>query len=189
MKSTNKKYLTIVGLIWAACLILLFFVYMLMVGPQLQTKKQVEKELAEKKQAYASALKAEKEETQNRLKANLKSAQDRLKDFVIDFSESANLTFDISRIANLQRISSFSIKSQDNRGLAEIPNCNYISEGHIEVSFSADFSQFAAFLNALEKHQPVLFAKNMTITRSEQEELKHLAKFGLVVLVKKQQGI
>ncbi len=51
-----RKYLTTAALIWAACFMLFFFVYMLVLRPQRGSKKQVENKLTEKKQMYESAL-------------------------------------------------------------------------------------------------------------------------------------
>lgn len=185
MKPINRKYITTVGLIWSACLIVLFFVYMLLLAPQARLRKEVEKSLAEEKQAYDLAEKAAEAETQARLREQAGRLQERLKDFVIDLGESANLTFDISRTAGEQGIGSFSIKNQGKGEVSKILNCDYIGESRIDVSFSAGFNQFATFLNAMERHEPVVFVDRFSITRSEQQEPRHQVKVSLAVLALK----
>ena len=97
------------------------------------------------------------------------------------------MTFDISQIANEKKIASFSIKTKDDRRGPAIPKYTYISENHIDVSFTAGFNQFAAFLNALERHRPVIFIDRFEITRSEQDSSGHEASMRLSVFVRKRQ--
>ena len=113
--------------------------------------------------------------------------ENRLKDFVIDFEDSANLTFDISQVANDQKVSSFSIKTKGNRRLSEIPDCSYILEGYLEISFTGDFQQFATFLNALERHRPVLFIDKFTVVHSQQGDAGYQVGMDVTFLVGKPQ--
>jgi len=181
-----KKYLTIAALIWAACFILFSFTYIILLRPQKNSQKQVEEKLAKKKLMYDSAVKATKEETKIRLNEQIEHLRNRLQDFVIDSENSANLTFDISQIAGEQRLASFSIKGKDNSQVLAIPNCNHIYENHIDVSFTAWFHQFATFLNALERHRPVLFIDKFTVSSSRGDSGPQVS-INLVVLTRKQQ--
>ncbi len=182
-----KKYLITAGAIWAACFVVFLLAYILVLRPQKNYIKQTENKLTEKKQLVESALRAAREETKIQLNEQIERLQSRLNDFVIDFEDSANLTFDISQIANEEKVSSFSIKTKDSRGLSKIPDCSYICENHIEISFTGHFKQFATFLNALERHRPVLFIDKFTITRSGQEDAKYQVALNVVVLVRKPQ--
>ena len=178
-----------ISLTWAGCFVLFFFIYLLVLAPQKQSEKQIERQLAEKEQMYESALKATREETKFRLNEQIEYFQNSLKDFVIDFEDSANLIFDISQIANDKGVASFSIKGKEVRGGSEIPNCNYIRENHISISFiTADFNQFATFLNALERYRPVVFIDKFKIIRSNQDGSGHQVNMDLAVFVRKQQG-
>ena len=186
-KKTHKKYLMTAGIIWAACFIVFLLAYMLVLGPQKNLEKSLENKLAERKQAYESALRAAQEETKIRLNEQIERLQSRLQDFVIDFEDSANLTFDISQIANEKNVASFSIKSKDSLGLSTIPECKYICENHIVISFIGGFNQFVTFLNALERHRPVLFVDKFTITRSGQDDSDFQVSLNVAAFVKKQQ--
>lgn len=187
MKSIYRKYFAVLALMWIGCFVLFLFVYMFVLTPQKKTKKQIQKQLDEKKQMYDAAQRAAQEETKIRLNERVEHLRNELKNFAIDFENSADLTFDISQIANEKKVDSFSIRTKDDRRGSALPNSDYISENHIDVSFTAGFNQFATFLNALERHRPVVFVDKFTITRSRQGDSGHQVKMKLAVFVRKQQ--
>ena len=184
---TYSKYFKTVALTWAGCFILFVLAYMVVLAPQQKSQKQVENQLAETKQIYNSAIKAGKEETKTRLNEELENLRNKLKDFTADFEDSSNLTFDISQIANEKKVGSFSVKMQeDNKGPAGI-DLKHLQENQININFEGDFNQFATFLNALERHRPVVFVDNFKITRSQQENSRHKVNMRLAVFVLKPQ--
>jgi Tfp pilus assembly protein PilO len=184
---TNRKYLMTAGLVWAACFGVFLLAYIFVLGPQKNYKKSIENKLAERKQVYKSALRAAQEETKVQLNKQIERLRNRLKDFVVDFEDATNLTFDISQIANEKKVDSFSIKSKDSRGFTAIPDCSHIFENNIDISFTGGFNQFATFLNALERHRPVLFIDKFLITRSGQEDAEYQVGLNVVVFVRKPQ--
>jgi len=189
MKSVYKEYFTKVALIWAGCFVLFFIVHMLMLAPQKNNKERLEKQLTEKKKVYNSALNAAQEETKLQLNEQIEHLRNKLKNFVIDFEDSVNLTFDISQIANEKEVTSFNIETKEDSGRdSAMSDYNYISESHIEISFlMADFNQFAGLLNALERHRPAIFVDSFAITRSKKGSSDHQANMSLAVFVRKRQ--
>ncbi len=185
--SNYKKYFLTAGLIWVVCTVVFIFVDMLVMTPQRHKGLQTEKQLREVKQTYRTALKAARKETQDEAKRQIQQMRNRLHDFVVDSEDSANVILDISRIATEKRLGSFSIKTKDGRESPETPGCNYIRENHIAVSFTGNFNQFAAFLNALERHRPVIFVDEFKMTRAKANDPGHHVNMSLAVLVKKQQ--
>ena len=183
---TYKKYLMNAGLIWAACFVVFLLAYVLVLGPQKNSKKRIESELAEKKQVYKSALRAAQKETKNQLNEQIEHLQSRLKDFVVDYEDSANLTFEISQIASEKKVASFSIKGKDNLVLSGQPDSKYISENQIVISFIGGFNQFATFLSALERHRPVLLVDKFTMTRSGQDDSAFRVSLNVAAFVRKQ---
>jgi len=183
-----KNYFTTVALIWAACFTVFLFAYLLVLVPQAKSRQLIEEKLLEKKQKYQSVTKAAQEETRTRTRQEIEQLQGRLKDFVVGFEDAANLTFDISQIADQMKLADFSIKGK-NAGttLSLLPNCNYLYESRLEIGFTAGFNQCAAFLNALERHRPVLFVDSFTIERSKQAESSCQASMNVAVFVRKQQ--
>ena len=180
-----REYLSTVALIWAACLIVFVFIYLILLGPQRRLRKLTEKQAVDKSQMYESAMLAGQDQAQEALKEQINELRKRYKDFVVDFEDCANLTFDISRIAGEHKITSFSIKSQEKGGISAIPDCDHICENRIDFSCTAEFNQFAAFLNALERHHPVLFVDKFTITRAKQNEAGPQVSLNLAALVTK----
>ncbi|MHC4640203.1 MAG: GspMb/PilO family protein [Planctomycetota bacterium] len=184
---THKKYLTIVGLIWAGCFILFLFSYIILLSPQLKHKKTVETKLAEVKQKHDSAVKATQEEAKIKTNEKINELRDRIKDFVITFEDAANLTFDISQVANEKKVGSFNIKMEENSKGTKDLGLKYLSENQIDIGFEGDFIQFATFLNALERHRPVVFVDNFKIMRSAMDDSNHRVLMKLSVFVRKQQ--
>lgn len=155
-----------------------------MLAPQKNRIEQLEKKLEEKKQMCDSALKASQRETRIQLNEQIEQLQSKLKNFVIDFKESTNLTFDISQIANEKEVTSFSIETK--KGAGGDKKDKYVSESLINISFSTvDFNQFAALLNALERHRPVIFVDRFAITRSDKGSSEHRVKMNLAFFIRK----
>jgi hypothetical protein len=186
--NTYRKYLITAASIWAICFVLSLLVYVFVIRPQKHTKQRIENRLVEKKLLHESALQASQNETKIQLNEKIARLRDKLNDFVIDYEDSANLTFDISNIADEKNVASLSIKGNDKTRITEIPNCNYIGESHIDIDFIAGFNQFATFLNALERNRPVLFVDEFTIANSRQIESGYRVNLKVAVYVKKPQA-
>ena len=183
----HKKYLITSAIIWVACFVIFLLAYMFIVRPQKISKRLLERKFTEKKQVYESAIRAAQKETKIRLNEQIESLQNRLKDFVVDFEDSPNLTFDLSQIAEEKKIASFGSKVKNNRGISKTDDYKYIRENLINISFIGDFKQFATFLNALERHRPVIFVDKFTITRSGREDSGYQISMNVTSFVRKQQ--
>ncbi len=182
---THKKSLTKAAVAWAVCLVLFLLAYMVVLRPQSINKKRLDATLTEQKESYEAAQAAAQESTQTQLHEQIGQLQERLRDFVIDFEDSANLTFDIGQIASEKKVGSFSVKSKDKRASATTPESESIGENHIDVSFIAGFQQFATFVNSLERHRPVLFVNGFTITRSNKDDSSYEVTLDVAAFVKK----
>ena len=185
--NTHKKYLTVVGLIWAGCFILFLFSYIVLLSPQFKHKKSVENQLSEIKHKYETAVKATQEETKIKTNENINKLQNRIKDFVVATEDAANLTFDISQVATEKKVGSFNIKMQENKRGSTAVDLKYLKESQIDVGFEGDFTQFATFLNAMERHRPVVFVDNFKIIRSAMADSNHRVIMKLAVFIGKQQ--
>jgi len=187
MKQIYKKYAMTVGLVWAACFLFFVFAYMLVLGPQYKKKRQVQRQLAEKIQAYESALSAAQQQTRERLGRQIDELKKQLADVVVDFESSPTLTFDIIQMANERQVSSLSIEDKGGHGNSDLPNCECIGETRIDISFTSSFDQFARLLNTLERHRPIVFVDRFSIVRSDQDTNGHQASMNLAVFVRKPQ--
>ena len=186
-KAVHIQYLKTAGVVWAACFVILLLAYVCILRPQKNSRKLIESRLTEKKQVYESALRAAQKETKTRLNEQIGRLQNRLKDFVVDFEDSADLTFEISQIADDKKVAAFSIKGKDNLVPSGEPVRKYVSENQIVISFIGGFNQFATFLNALERHRPVLVVDKFAITRSGQDDSAFRVNLNVAAFVRKQQ--
>ena len=187
MKTEKKRYTTI-ACIWAGCFVLFLAVYMLVLLPQKKQSKRIETQLLETKQRHEAALEAGKEQTRQRLIRQIEQLQEKLGDYTVDSENAANLTFDISQIANEKKVNGFSVRSFDKPGGSLLPDCKQLGENQIDVSFKAGFNQFAEFLNALERHRPVVFINEFSITRARKGTAEHDVAMNLAVFVRKQEA-
>lgn len=187
-RAVKIQYLKTAGIIWAASFVVFLLAFILILRPQKNSRRRIENELAEKKRVYESAMTATKKETKDRLNEQIENLRTRMKDFIIDFEDSANLTFEISQIANEKNVASFSIKGKESSARAEQINYKYINENHIIISFIGEFSQFATFLNALERHRPVLLVDKFTVSRSGNDDSAFRVSLDVSAFVRKQQS-
>lgn len=163
------------------------FAYIVLLAPQQKIKKTVESQLGDITKKYNSALTADQEDTKKKKNEEIEKLLDTVRKFAYEVEDSANLTFDISQIANDKKVNSFSIKIQEDIRGAQKSDLKYIQESNIDIGFAGDFNQFATFLNALERHQPVVFVDNFKITRSTLEDSNHKANMRLAVFSRKPQ--
>lgn len=184
-----KKHFVTLGLVWAGSLVLFLLAYFLVISPQSRAIGQALQQLDETEKVYEAALLTTRPEIQTRLTEEFGQLQNKLGDFAVDFENSANLTFDISRIASEKQLSSFAIKTADGRRESGNSDHQLLQENRVELTFEGDFIQFATFLNALERHRPVFFVDRFKIARSLQEHAPHKVEMDVAVfVVKRQEG-
>jgi len=180
---TYRKYFTTVSLIWAACFVVFCFAYLLIISPQRNIIKQINGKLAEREQRYESIVKAAREENVARAKEEIERLRSKVAEFAANFEGAGNLTFDISQIAEQKNVTSFSIKGKTAGGPSPTSDYKYVGENRIEIGFLSGFNEFATFLNALERHRPVIFVDGFTISRARQAEAGYQVSMNVAVLV------
>ena len=183
---TYKKYLKVSALIWAACLVVFVLSYFLLIGPQVENQKNLERRFAESKQEYELAQIASRSDTQAKINEEIEALVNRFEEFVIDYKDAEDLTFDISQIADECQVSSFSVQVNDTQKMAGESDPNNIIEKHFRVSFISEFEEFALFLNSLERHEPVLFVNKFMISQNNQNREEYQVALDLAALVQKQ---
>ena len=187
MKFIDKKSTAIFAVAAISILLSIVF-YTFVLRPQIETKIHIDKELAVQKQKYDSAMDISQPKNKKDLLEHMDKLRTHLNSFVIDADRSANLTFEISNIANKGKVESFSFKKGDSEKDFEIPDCSHIAESYIQIGFLSSFNQFAKILNTLERNQPVVFIDEFVITRSEKEDSGNSLNMNLAVFVKKQKS-
>jgi len=183
MKSMYRKYFTAWGVIWAACFIALFLFYLIVLGPQRALRGRTETRLAEVQALAQAATEAAQEKNKIRLAEQVQEASLTLERFVIGQESTDSLTLDIGEIPGRDELGAFGISAGGSEAIIKMNNCKYISGRRVTVTFASSFKRFAAFLNALERNQPVIIVDTFTITRSRDETLQHKVDMALAVLV------
>jgi hypothetical protein len=118
---TYRTNLTITAIAWAGCLVLFVGAYLVLIAPQTTREKRYDRTLTEKQQVHESAQRAAQEQTKIELDKEIERLRERLKDFVVDFEDSADLTFAIGQIAMEREVAALSIGSGDKRAASKTP--------------------------------------------------------------------
>jgi hypothetical protein len=185
IKRILKEYGMTLGMIWGACFIIFVFTYAMIIKPQQVFKRELAGQIEEKKRDYMAAREISQDVFRKRLLLEVDELESKLRNYVADANGSANLTFDISQIANQNNVASFSIKSRANNNFFEIPQCSLIGENRMDVSFMSDFKQFAVFLNSLERYEPVVFVDSFSVMSGRHSDEGNRVIMGLSVFVEK----
>jgi hypothetical protein len=188
MNLTLKKYLVAAVLTWASSVAVASLVYAVFIAPQNRCRKQLARQLAEKQELYEEALTATLSVARKQMEDELLRMREKFDDFAVEVDKLAHLTFDISRIASEHSLASFTIKDTGDWKNSSVPGCDHIAVNHIDLTFAGTFGQFATFLNALERHRPVVFIDRFSITRGAKGSAGHAVSLKLAVLVKAPQS-
>lgn len=183
MKSMYRNHLKTGAFLWALCFIGLFLFYLIVLGPQEQLHKQTQEKLAEVQARAQAATEAAQERNKIRLTQQVQEARATLERFAIAQESTDNLTLDIGEIPVRDELSAFGISAGGGEAVIKMNNCKHISGRRVTVSFASSFNGFAAFLNALERSQPVIIVDTFSIARSREETSPHKVDMALAVLV------
>jgi Tfp pilus assembly protein PilO len=162
-------------------------IHVLVLGPLNRSIKKLDSELNKKRNTYEFAQNAAREESRKKILKQIEDLRKKLNSFVTDFEDSANLTFDISQIAREKNVASLNVENKNKLTTTDETDSTNISESHINISFTTGFNQFAAFMNALERHQPVLFVNEFRLSRSNHNKSAYQITIDVAALIRKQQ--
>ncbi len=187
MKVRNR-YLVIVTAGWVPCFALVAAFCLLAIRPQVQRGQELQTKLAEAKSLYAVAQEAAKKDDQVRMAETVEELCGRISDFAARLEAAPDLAFEIAQLANESGVESFAMKPKNRQRLDTLPDCDRIGEKHIDVSFTSPFHGFATFLNALERHRPVLFVESFTIRHPRVQSSEAEVSMELAVLIERPHG-
>lgn len=184
----NKKHLKFALMSWLASFILALLMYIAVISPQLQAKKQILAQLAEEEKVYNEILRLNQPQARAGVQNQMQKWKANISEFVISTEDLADLTFDIGKIAKDLEVDSFSITSQDIFTNKSASSENFVTQKQMKVDFKSDFNKFAAFLNAVERHRPAIFIDRFEINNTEHNANANQVNMVLSVFVKKKQG-
>jgi len=185
MKPTYKKYFAVVLLVWGGFLPVLLGLYLLLLVPQREMLEGLKVRLAEKELEYDKAKTATTDETKSNISKQIEQLTRELSVFAADFNQLDNLTFSISRIAGETRVGEFSSRDSAAESYSEIHDCTHIGQTSANIGFTGGFSKFAAVVNALERHKPIIFVDEFSISESHVKDSDPAVSMQLTVFVRK----
>jgi len=174
--------------VWVPCLALATACYAMVLHPQGQERRGLVAQIAQAKEHYARAVAAAKPGNQVRLSGQVDRLHDRTADFLVAFQDVPELAFEIGRLAHETRLESFGMRPVGTQASLALSDSEQVMEKHLSLSFNADFTRFAAFLNALERHRPVVFVETFSVSRSQEPQAEPRVDMELAVLVEKPRG-
>jgi len=187
MKARNR-YLIVLAVAWGPCLLAAAASYAVILRPQLDHRQELEALVASSKERYTRAIDAAKEKDQSRLLEQVESLHHRISDFVVSLADTPDLSFKIGTLAHETKLTSFGMRPANKSGPEAGPDFERIAEKHLDMTFAGEFRHFAAFLNALERHHPVLFVETFAISRPMDKDSQPQANMEVAVLVEKAAG-
>ena len=173
------------GMVWAGSLVVFVIAYVLFIAPQLKVKAGLTRQLNDAKKLFDSAVAAADDKNKKKLADEVDTLKVKLSGYAADSAESANLTFDIGRLAGDKQLGSFTVKTPESVWGNDVIDSKSIQENRVDVSFNSDYKGFAAFLNSLERHRPVIFVNRFKLTRGDQGLSTGKADMDLSFYVKK----
>jgi hypothetical protein len=180
MFSINRKNLKIAGTIWGIGLTVFVLGYLFIIKPQNSKLDELTNKL---QKINPESFEAKKKQ----LKEQIDSVKVQLDGFAIESEDVQDLaSIEIFNLAKENNLDAFLIKPWRDREVAAFKRSKYVYGQFIEVSFNATFSEFAKFLNKLERNKSVIFVDSFSITRAKGDNLKHKVDMCLAVLVKKE---
>jgi len=165
MQPVYKKYLTTMVLIWAASFLLLSLFYIFLIIPLRKKTVAANYRLIEYRQQQELTRETDVEAVIAGWHSRMEKLKGRFADFITEFEDSSNLPFAISRILSDVGVSSTASIESSPQSYSEIQNSEHLARINNKVHFSATFNQFAQVINRLERHKPVFFVNNFTISR------------------------
>lgn len=109
----------------------------------------------------------------NIFRQTFSSAYQNLSRYVISLERVSEFTVDINKIAKQSGVQALSVTNRMRGSYSAINECRHIREGRIQIKFKSSFSQFAIFINSLERYKPVIFVDSFKIKRSASNDSGH----------------
>ncbi|MBN2511561.1 MAG: hypothetical protein JXB18_01360 [Sedimentisphaerales bacterium] len=163
--SAFKQYSLMVVCTWGLWAAIAAAAYFLVLGPQQAAVAKLGKEFNIINEQYALAQTAQRKETKVHIETILKDQIEKTSRFVVPYDTASGLTVQVSQLASQHNLSEFSTKTRELSSTFGTDSKAKITDAWLELTFACSFSQFAAFLNSLERSQPVVFVESAQISR------------------------
>ena len=164
MKLPKKTiYLACATCIAAVCVMAAIGIFAL--GPQHKAISNIEAMIHDI-EAELSDIDTNRQDNENIFRRELSSAHQTLSRFVVSSEQAADLAIDIGKMAKQAGVQDLSSTNRMPDSYGPINECRHILEGRIQMKFKSSFTQFAKFINLLERNKPVIFVDTFKIARA-----------------------
>ena len=185
MRLVQKQYFIKLGVIWLILVAVVIGLYVIILRPV--------HEKAKLKRSQVNALTAELNMVSGlvgiknmRLQHDrLVKCKERFEDLVISQNEITDFALEVSRIAKKLEIKDMTALGKGGGEFSEIPNCNYLMLGRIDISWQGSYEQFVRLINEFERHRPVILIDKFVIARLGESDFTNEITLTLAILVEK----
>ena len=172
-------------LVCAACIAAIFVIIsfgIFALGPQHKAIKDI-KAVIRAKEAERVEMRMNGQDSNSIFQQKLSSARQTLRSFVVSSEQAADLAIDISKMAKQAGVQDLSSTNRMPDSYGPINECQHILEGRIQIKFKSSFSQFATFINLLERYKPVIFVDTFKIELTDNVNEGHKVEMVLTFFV------
>ena len=185
MRLVQKQYFIRLGVIWLILIAVVVGLYVIILRP-------VHKK-AKLKRSQVNVLTAELDKmsgligikNMRLLQEHLMQSRERFEDFVIAQNKITDIALEVSRIAKKLGIKDMTALGKGGGEFSEIPNCNYLMLGRIDISWQGSYEQFVKLINEFERHRPVILIDKFVIARLGESDFTNEITLTLAILVEK----
>lgn len=185
MKKKRSIYKITAVAVWLGCLGFIGFGTILFGGTQQVELEKAGRNLQESQDKLAFAQSAGKEETKRRTQERLDKTQQSLNTFSCPASGESSLVFQISQLADSIGLKKFTSRFPEVIQETTLQESKHIAEGWLTTEFDADYLKTAAFINSLERHEPVLFVESIHLRSSRDNPGEASVRLTLSYLIRK----
>jgi len=166
MKLSKKTIcISLTNIFVVVCVTVSFGVFVLV--PQRKAIRVVDDRIGEIEQKLVSSKASVNYSDIIALNQKLTLAQESLVGYVITPEEAYDLTVDIGKMAKQAGVQGVHCTNRIQGAYGPINECKHICEGRVLIKCKSTFSQFAEFINLLERYKPVMFVDMFQIIRFE----------------------
>jgi hypothetical protein len=173
-------YLACAACIAAGCVMISVGIFAL--GPQRKAIRDIEA-IIQDMEAEVDNTRTNRQDSNSIFQRELSLARQTLSRFVVSSEQAADLAIDISKMAKQAGVQDLSSTSQMPDSYGTINECRHILEGRMQIKFKSSFSQFAKFINSLERYKPVIFVDTFKIKRAANVNEGHQVEMVLTFFV------
>ncbi|MBW8002142.1 MAG: hypothetical protein FVQ80_08970 [Planctomycetes bacterium] len=185
MRLVQKQYFIRLGVIWLICITVVIAIHVIFLRP-VHKKARI-------KRSQVNTLTAQLDEVSGlvgmknmrSLQKRLAQSRERFEGFVIAQNKITDIALEVSRIAKKVGIKDVTALGKGGGEFFEIPNCNYLMLGRIDISWQGTYKQFVRLINEFERHRPVILIDKFVIARLSESDFTNEITLTLAVIVEK----